>query len=76
MLNREFYCIGWELPSVNVTSKHLSQNIIWKELGICSCGSPISSKGAGASHYLGATFWVLNPPMFARQTRSISTIQQ
>ena len=65
MLNREFYCIGWELPSVHVTSKHLSLNIIQKELRLSSCGSPISSKGNEASHYLGATFWVLNPAMFA-----------
>ena len=28
---------------------------------LSSCGSPISSKGTEASHYLGATFWVLNP---------------
>ena len=64
MLNREFYCIGWELPSAHVTSKDLSQNIIKKELRLSSCGSPISSKGTEASHYFGATFWVLNPPMF------------
>ena len=53
-----------------VTSKHFSQNIILKELLLSSYGSPISSKGpeakrTEASHYLGATFWVLNPPMFA-----------
>ena len=28
------------------------------------CGSPISSKGIEGSHYLGATFLVLNPLMF------------
>ena len=65
MLNREFYCIPWELPSVHVTSKHLSQNIIEKELRLSSCDSPISNKGTEASHYLRASFWVLNPPMFA-----------
>ena len=36
---------------------------------LSSCSNPISSKGTEASHYLGATFWVLNPPIFAWQTR-------
>ena len=65
MLNRELHDIRWELPSVHVTSKHLSQNIKIKELQLSSCRRPISSKESEASHYLGATFWVLNPPMFA-----------
>ena len=69
MLNREFYCIEWELPSVHVTSKQ-------KELRLSSCGSLISSKGTEASRYLGNTVWMLNPPLFVRQTRNISTIQQ
>ena len=76
MLNREFYCTRWELPNVHVTSKHLSQNVIKKELRLSSCSNPISSKRTEASDYLGATFWVLNPPIFAWQTSNISTIQQ
>ena len=34
------------------------------ELRRTSRSNPISSKGTKDSHYLGATFWLLNPPMF------------
>ena len=56
VLNRKFNCIRCELPSVHVTSIHLSYNIKEKELQLSFCGIPISSKKTNALHYSGTTF--------------------
>ena len=58
MLNRKFNCIICEVPSVHVTSKHLSYNIKYKELKLSFCSTQISSKQTEALNYLGTTFWV------------------
>ena len=74
MLNRKFNCIRCELPSVHVTSKHLSENIKQKEL--LHCGSPKNSKETEALHYSDTTFWVRTPPVLGWQTRNLFIIQQ
>ena len=74
MLNRKFYYIRCELPSVHVTSKHIP--IKKKELRLSFCGRPISSTEIQALQDSGTTFSSQTPPMFGKQTRIFFLIRQ
>ena len=58
MINRKFNCIICEVPSVHVTSKHLSCDIKYKGLKPSFFSTQISSKQTEALNYSGTTFWV------------------